>query len=236
MFRTGTLPNEGERYPMQVSPTVRDILETTGWGQAVFAKKIGVSQGTVSKWLSEKQSPNKKEWDEVVGLVRSDPRLAHLRYEVETGSVAVGGRVGAGSTIEPDVEQIPPEGLYTVSLPFPVPADMIGFVVEGDSMLPKYDSGDVIVVYKDQRQETRAYLGQLVAVLTEDGRRYLKKIFPGTAAGLYRLESFNAGPIHDVSVVWVGEIYAVLPATQAIKTAPVAKKVPARTNRAAARK
>jgi repressor LexA len=72
----------------------------------------------------------------------------------------------------------------------------------------------VIVVYKDQRHAITSYLGQLVVIRTEDGRRYLKKIFSGTREGLFRLESFNAAPIHDVSVSWIGEIYASLPATQ----------------------
>jgi repressor LexA len=177
----------------------------------------------ISKWISGRHSPNKTQWDNVLALIRRDPRLAHLRTIADTSSVAVMGRIGAGSTIEPDIEQIPPDGLYQVALPFPAPAEMIGFVVDGDSMYPKYEPGDVIVVLKEQRLDVTGYLGQLVAVLTEDGRRYLKKLNTGSRPGLYRLESFNAAPIHDVSIIWVGEIYATVPAVQLFKIEPKQK-------------
>jgi len=219
----------GTGVVMQVGEVLREIQEATGWGQARLAQAVGVSQGNISKWLSGTHIPNKTQWDAVEALIRKDPRIAHLRHEVDTGSVAIMGRVGAGSIIEPELEQIPPEGLYSVTLPFPVPANMVGFVIDGDSMYPKYEPGDVIVVYKEQRLDVPAYVGQLVVILTEDGRRYLKKLFSGTRQGLYRLESFNASPIHDVSVAWIGEIYAALPATQVFKAEPEPKKTSRKT-------
>jgi repressor LexA len=203
---------------MQADEILKEIMTATGWNQARMAKMFRVSQGTISKWMNGQQIPNLAQWQPVQDAIRDNPLLAELRYLVDTGSVGVMGRVGAGSVIEPELEQIPPDGLYSVSLPFPVPSEMIGFVIEGDSMYPKYESGDVIVVYKDQRHAPTSYLGQLVVIMTEDGRRYLKKIYSGTQPGLYRLESFNAAPIHDVSVTWIGEIYASLPATQVFRT------------------
>jgi hypothetical protein len=85
-----------------------------------------------------------------------------------------------------------------------------------------------------QRLDTLAYLGAPVVVQTEDGRRYLKKLFSGTVQGLFRLESFNASPIHDVSVAWVGEIYAALPASQVFRPEPQkpAKKATSKPHRA----
>jgi repressor LexA len=213
---------------MQVGEVVQEVLAATGWNQAHLARAIGVSQGNISKWRSGQHSPNKEQWDAVLALIKGDPRLAHLRFEVGTGEAAVMGRVGAGAIIEPEVEQTPPDGLYSVTLPFPVHTDMIGFVVDGDSMYPKYEPGDVIVVYKDQRRDTVAYMGQTAVVLTEDGRRYLKKILSGSKSGLYRLESHNAPLIHDVSITWVGEIYATLPQTQVFKTEAAPKKAAAK--------
>lgn len=203
---------------MQADEILKEIVSATGWNQARLAKMFRVSQGTISKWLNGQQIPNLAQWQPVQDAIRDNPLLADLRYLVDTGNVGVMGRVGAGSIIEPELEQIPPEGLYSVSLPFPVPAEMVGFVIEGDSMYPKYEAGDVIVVYKEQRHAPIAYLGQLVVIRTEDGRRYLKKIYSGTQPGLFRLESFNAAPIHDVSVAWIGEVYAALPFTQVFRT------------------
>ncbi len=39
------------------------------------------------------------------------------------------GRIGAGATIEPEYEQVPPEGLGEVELPFPIDDDIIAFEV-----------------------------------------------------------------------------------------------------------
>jgi len=209
---------------MQVGEILGEILNNMRWGQARLAKAVGVSQGTISKWMSGQQSPNLDQWEPVTSLIRSDPRLAHLRYEVAPGSVAVMGRVGAGAIIEPDIEQIPPDGLYSVTLPFPIPAEMIGFVVEGDSMYSVYEPGHVIVVYRDQRLDTASYVGQVAVVRTEDGRRFLKRIYAGKAPGLYRLDSINAAPIEDVGIAWVGEIFTHLPPRQVFRVEQASAK------------
>lgn len=202
---------------MQVGEILREISEATGWKQARLASVLHVTQGTISKWISADQIPNKKQWDRVLSLILKDVRLAHLRIAASTGTVPVMGKIGAGAIIEPDFDQAAPEGLYDVTLPFPIPEDMIGLAVDGDSMLPKYDPGDVVVVRREQIRDTISFLGQLVAVRTEDGRRYLKKIFAGSSPGLFRLESFNAAAILDVSISWIGEIHAIVPAVQVFK-------------------
>lgn len=133
---------------------------------------------------------------------------------VENRIVRVMGRVGAGAAIEPEFEQVPEDGLYPIELQFSLPSEMIGFEVYGESMLPRYDAGDVIVVWKDQRRSAESFIGEEAAVRTEDGRRYLKNILHGPRRGLYTLDSFNAKPITGVRIVWIGEIYLTLRAGQ----------------------
>ena len=70
------------------------------------------------------------------------------------------GRVGAGASIEPEHEQVPPEGLGEVELPFPIAEETIAFEVAGDSMLPKYENGDVIVVFANNVIRCRASTGK----------------------------------------------------------------------------
>lgn len=200
---------------MDVGQVLHEISEATGWKQKALASRLKVSQGTISKWISGQQSPNKQQWDRVLQLIRKDPRLEQLLRQIEPpGVVPVMGKIGAGSIIEPDFDQASREGLFDVTLPFPVPDEMIGLQVDGESMLPKYEPGDVIVVWREQRRSTESYIGKLAAVKTEDGRRYLKSILPGSKPGLYRLESFNALPIENVSISWVGEIQVIVPASQ----------------------
>lgn len=216
---------------MKAREAVPKILEATGWTQHDFAKKIAVSQGTISKWMNETQSPNTKQWDKVLDLIRRDTRLLELAQELEPAAAAdVVGQVGAGSKIEDAFDD--DGGIYQVSLPFPAFGEFVSFEVIGDSMLPKYEPGEVVVVWKEQRRNTDSFIGELCLVRLQTGERYLKKIAAGSQPGLYRLESFNASPIVDVSIAWVGEILASVPSKQVRKTlvqvAPAKKKTPAR--------
>ena len=92
------------------------------------------------------------------------------------------GRVGAGANIEPEHEQVPPEGLGEVELPFPIAEETIAFEVAGNSMLPKYENGDIIVVYREQRHPVSSFYGEEAAVRLKTGERYLKTIERGKSA------------------------------------------------------
>lgn len=131
----------------------------------------------------------------------------------ENSSVPVMGYVGAGAEVEPDFEQVPPEGLDQITLAIPLPGDMVAFQVQGISMLPRYDEGDVIIVWREQKRATDSFLGEEAAVRTGDGRRFLKTIRRGSQGG-YTLESWNAHPIENQQIEWVGEIYVTIRANQ----------------------
>ena len=124
-------------------------------------------------------------------------------------SVQVVGRIGAGAEIQPEFEQIPPEGLYEIEVPFPVSADAIAFQIEGDSMWPRYDPGDVIICWR-QGTNVNDVIGWEAAVRTADGKRYLKRIQRGATSGTFDLESHNAAPIRGVRIEWAAEIKGVV--------------------------
>ena len=77
---------------------------------------------------------------------------------------------------------MPPEGLGEVELPFPIAEETIAFEVAGNSMLPKYENGDVIVVYREQRHPLSSFYGEEAAVRLKTGERYLKTIERGKSA------------------------------------------------------
>lgn len=123
--------------------------------------------------------------------------------------VQVVGRIGAGAEILPEFEQIPPEGLYEIEVPFPIANDAIAFQVEGDSMWPRYDPGDVIICWR-QGTNVDEVVGWEAAVRTTDGKRYLKRIQRGGSSGTFDLESHNAAPIRGVRIEWAAEIKGVV--------------------------
>lgn len=124
--------------------------------------------------------------------------------------IRVVGRIGAGAEISPDLEQVPPEGLDQVELPFPLALDAVAFEVVGESMMPRYDPGALVICSANSR-DPEQFLNSEVAVRTASGARYLKTLRPGSRRGSYNLESFNARPIENVRLVWIGEVLAVVP-------------------------
>lgn len=126
------------------------------------------------------------------------------------GEIPLVGYLGAGAEVEPDYEQVPPEGLEQVSIPFPLPDEMVAFRVRGTSMLPAYKPDCIIVVFREQRKPLESFYGVEAAVRTADGRRFIKTIERGI--GGVTLRSWNDHtPIENVQLEWIGEIFAVLP-------------------------
>jgi repressor LexA len=176
-------------------------LEKSGKTKGGLAAAMGVRPGAVSEILSG------------LRLIKASEIAAIIEY-LELNSVPIMGRVGAGASIEPEYEQVPPEGLGEIQLPFPMSEETIAFEVAGDSMLPKYENGDVIVVYKEQHHPLTSFYGEEAAVRLKTGERYLKTIERGKSATQVNLTSFNAKPINGVKVEWVGEICVTLPRGQ----------------------
>jgi repressor LexA len=176
-------------------------LKRTGKSKGGLAIAMGVRPGAVSEILSG------------IRLVKASEIEPIVTY-LELNRVPIMGRVGAGAVIEPDLEQIPPEGLGDIELPFPLAGETIAFEVVGDSMLPKYENGDVIVVYKDQRHPVSTFYGEEAAVRLKTGERYLKTIERGKSASQVNLTSFNSKPINGVKLDWIGEICVTLPKGQ----------------------
>ena len=122
---------------------------------------------------------------------------------------SVVGRIGAGAEILPEFEQIPPEGLFEIEAPFTLPEEAVAFEVEGESMWPRYDPGDVVICWREGAN-VEDMLGWEAAVRTEDGRRFLKRILRGSGPGAYDLESHNSQTIRNVKIVWAAGIAAVV--------------------------
>jgi repressor LexA len=176
-------------------------LAKPGKTKGGLAAAMGVRPGAVSEILADTR---------LIKATELQPIIDYL----ELNSVPIMGRVGAGAVIEPEHEQVPPEGLGEVELPFPIAEETIAFEVAGDSMLPKYENGDIIVVYREQRHPVSSFYGEEAAVRLKTGERYLKTIERGRSATMVNLTSFNAKPINGVKLEWIGEICVTLPRGQ----------------------
>src|ERR1700741_2311820 len=176
-------------------------LQKTGKSKGGLAQAMGVRAGAVSEILGGQR------------LIKASEVAIILEY-LELNYVPIMGQIGAGAVIEPEYEQVPPEGLGEGELPFPISGETGAFEVSGDAMLPKYENGDVIVVYRDQRHPLASFYGEEAAVRLKTGERYLKTIERGKSPSMVNLTSFNAKTITGVKLDWIGEICVTLPRAQ----------------------
>jgi transcriptional regulator with XRE-family HTH domain len=154
-----------------------------------------------------------------------------------TGSIPVVGRVGAGGSIETEWENLT-EPLFEIELPFPVGEDAIGFEIEGNSMWPRYDPHDVIVVSKaGEPIDTLLGFDAVLRTGADDGNgnRFLKRPIRSSTPGLFDLESYNAPPMRGLRIAWAAGIIAHVPASRwrrlngkAVKAAVAKARAPAK--------
>ena len=187
------------------------IMKSRNINQGELADLLDVSQPTVSRWLFKDADPRGRHRDAINQLYERTLGEGGVARTV----VGVHGYVGAGAEIMPDFEQVPPEGLEQVTVEFALPEGMIAFRVRGSSMLPQFHDGATIIVYRDQPRPLDQYYGREAIVRTADGRRFLKTIMRG-AEGV-TLTSWNAAPIENQKLEWIGEIYATLPPSFSVR-------------------
>ncbi len=183
-----------------------ELRNSKGWTQEEAAGHLGVSRSQWIKLERGERQLTQSYIDRLSKVFEVSPSAVFSRPD----TVPLMGYLGAGAVVEPDFEQVPEEGLDQIEVPFPLPDDMIALKVKGDSMLPKYDHDDVLIVYREQRKPIESFYGMVAAVRTTDGRRFVKTIMRGQGNAV-NLISWNAAPIEAIRLDWVGEIFAVLP-------------------------
>jgi hypothetical protein len=86
--------------------------------------------------------------------------------------------------------------------------DLIGIEVRGDSMSPVYRDGDTLLCSRHFGRHVDNLVGLDCAVLTDDGRGYLKILKRGSKPGRYNLKSYNPhiDDIENVQVDWAAPV------------------------------
>lgn len=178
-----------------------EALERTGKSKGGMAVHLGLRNSAITEIIQG------------VRHVKAEEMPLIIEY-LELDRVPIMGRIGAGGDIQPDYEQVVADELGQVRVPIAMPGELVAFEVKGDSMAPRYDPGDIVVVWAEQKRATETFYGEEAAVRTKDGKRYLKTIMQGKTRSAVTLTSFNAKAISNVKLEWIGEIYLVIRANQ----------------------
>lgn len=168
---------------------VLDQLAEKGKGQADFARHIGKTRQIVSRWFNGKNEPP---WWAVFSLAEYIGVNASELIIGQEGMVAgipVVGRVSAsGADIPVWTDGDYPAGVGVFGY-IEMPRknrSLFALIVDGDSMSPRFDSGDRVIV----DPQASFVHGQPHLIRLHDGRTYLKMVkMVGTSA--FRLESTN---------------------------------------------
>ena len=142
--------------------------------QIELCKTIGISQGALSGWETGRYEPDLKSIEKMALLfnVSIDDLLGHKSPSPQKGKgvkIPVYGNVAAGIPIEAitdieDFEEIPEDWLGS--------GEFIALRIKGDSMEPRIESGDVVIVRLQQTAEN----GDTVIALINGDEATCKKI------------------------------------------------------------
>src|ERR1043166_9685350 len=123
---------------MDYPRVLNDIMRAGKLNQAALAKRLGVTQPTVSRWLTGKQVPEVEQHE---AILKEAARLKLINRKGRPSVHAI-GYVGAGAEIIPIDDHAIGAGLEEVEIPPGIPDNAVLVIVRGDSMYPRYFDGE----------------------------------------------------------------------------------------------
>lgn len=170
---------------MKDGAVLRKLRSDKQMSQAQLAELAGTSQQQIDK-LERGLRKFSLEWAR---------KLApHLGVKIkdlwsgEGGQVPVVGYVGAGETVHYYDDHPQGSGLDEVDAP-PGLRNGVALKVKGDSMAPRYFSGEIIFFSRSRGLDPLNCIGKDCVVHLQDGRYLLKRVEKGTEKGTYTLRS-----------------------------------------------
>lgn len=129
--------------------------------------------------------------------------------------IAVAGRVGAGARVDLTDTHAKGGGLYHIKCPSEIsPHGIVGVEVDGDSMAPIYQPGDVLLYTRDALGVPTDAIGKICVCEDDTGQAWVKVLRSGSQEGTFSLISVNpeAENMHGVRVRWAAPVRLHLPA------------------------
>ncbi|WP_294195887.1 S24 family peptidase [uncultured Sphingomonas sp.] len=205
---------KGIRYPTRVidlshalpnkpnmANNIKKLRERAELTQQQLADRVGTGKSTIVK-LERGERPLHDRW-----LTRISEALDCQPTDLLDDDVAIVGRIGAGGSISYDDVGSDDR----IARPPETSGQLVGLEVQGDSMLPKFDPGDIVFISRNHDGVDPADIGAYCAVRLTTGETYLKRLTRSPASNRFTLRSLNAADIEDVELEWATPVRAITP-------------------------
>lgn len=174
---------------MHVGDRIKQRREELGWSQEELAAASGASQSTVDR-LEKGQTSTSRHLTKILVTLGLDDRAP--------SRVQLIGYLGAGQMVTPIDDHPQGSGFEEIEAPAGVD-NGIGLIVRGNSMVPRYRDGDIVIIDKTLL-DISSLIGDDCYVKLTDGRCYLKTLQAGSRPGRYNLQSIDGPDIRDAAI------------------------------------
>ncbi len=176
---------------------IKELRDKLGEDQATFAKRLGVSQSTVSRWEKGLQPPTAQAVEIMHRLAEAfeialNEKTPHVRA---TGEIRAGGEV---FFISPDFTG--PRIIVPSSLP------SIGLIVRSD-VLPMCKDGDALIFLHPDPAMLEQCIGHLCLVHLPADHFFVKRVAKGSAPGRYALSFPKSETLDVADIISASRLY-----------------------------
>ncbi|ATQ56181.1 LexA family transcriptional regulator [Paracoccus yeei] len=202
---------------------LKTAMQIKGWKPAPLSEAAGMGISAVRDLFRKNSSPKVSTAqalaralgmtvDEIIALGDGAPSPAHR--------IAVAGRVGAGASVPLEDPYPKGEGMFHVAAPSQLLQrggikGIVAVQVEGDSMAPMYQPGDVLFYSRATHEGIpEEDIGRPCIVEDADGNAWVKQVKRGDEPGLFHLISLNptSETRHNQQIKWAARVRLALPA------------------------
>lgn len=196
---------------------LKELRDAKGLTQEQMAERLEISTGLYNGLENGKRRMNADYIEAAAAIFGIRPSEL---IEDPPQPIAVAGRVGAGAQVPLTDAYAKGDGLYHVAAPEMLmkrgaPKGIVAVEVEGDSMAPMYQPGDVLFYTRHAHDGIPDEdIGRPCVVEDEEGMAWVKQVKRGTEPGLFHLISLNpdAETRHNVRIKWAARVMLALPA------------------------
>lgn len=195
---------------------LKELRDRHDFTQEDMAEKLGISVGLYNGLENGKRRMNADYIEGAAAIFGIRPS----ELIVDTPSpIAVLGKVGAGAKVPLTDADEAQGGMFAVAAPAQLlrrgPAsNYAAVVVDGDSMMPMYQPGDILfycrVTHEGIPDED---VGRPCIVADASGMAWVKQVKRGDEPGLFHLISLNpdAETMHNQPIKWASRVIFALP-------------------------